>query len=149
MNALDKRKPQRKNIRLRDYDYTSDGYYFVTVCTFGRKPNLERRSKIVRETLLSLSDRFHGLRIDYHVLAPTHVHIIFTFEAVGASLGQVVRTFKALVTRQCREPGDRTPFWQRNYYEHVIRNRGALSKIRQYIQNHRSVERIDFDRFYE
>jgi hypothetical protein len=38
-------------------------------------------------------------------------------------------------------------FWQRNYYEHVIRNEKALMKIREYVQNNPTVEKIRFDQF--
>jgi len=59
-------------------------------------------------------------------------------------LPEVVRTFKALVTR---ETG--VKFWQRNYYEHVIRTERVLLKIREYIENNPSAERLRFEAFYE
>jgi len=75
---------------------------------------------------------------------PTHIHVIFVFEEMKSSLSELVRVFKALVTRAVKER-----FWQRNYYEHVIRNEKALLKIREYIENNPQVEQIKFRQFYE
>lgn len=47
----------------------------------------------------------------------------------------MVRTFKAVTTRQIRQHGFDTFAWQRNYYEHVIRNEASLQGVREYIQN--------------
>jgi REP element-mobilizing transposase RayT len=51
-----------------------------------------------------------------------HIHLILNFEGVGTSLGEIIRTFKALIKYESGEK----EFWQRNYYEHVIRNEKAL-----------------------
>ncbi|PIU62804.1 MAG: hypothetical protein COS84_10165 [Armatimonadetes bacterium CG07_land_8_20_14_0_80_40_9] len=56
-----------------------------------------------------------------------------------------MRTYKALVTK---ETGVKN-FWQRNYYEHVIRSENALLKIREYIQNNPDALKIGFEEFYE
>jgi len=137
--------PKRKRIRLKDYDYASEGYYFVTICTFDKQPNIHLYNRVVKQILLSLPTRFPGVRIDYYSLLPIHLHVIFVFEKMKVSLGQVVRSFKALVSK---ETGKKN-FWQRNYYEHVIRNEAALSKIREYIQNNPLIEKIKFEQFYK
>jgi len=135
---------KRKEIRLKNYDYRSDGYYFVTVCTHRRKPYLSQYKKTVEQILLSLPERFSGLKIDWYVLMSTHVHVIFTFDGMKKGLPEVVRTIKALVTKDTG-----IKFWQRNYYEHVIRNESALLKIREYIENNPLVDKIRFEEFYE
>ena len=136
--------PKRKEIRLKSYDYSSDGYYFVTICTHRWKPNIRRYREAVKRILLSLPERFSGLKIDWYVLMPTHLHVIFVFDGMKEGLPEVVRIFKALVTRNAG-----VKFWQRNYYEHVIRNENALFKIREYIENNPLAERIRFEEFYE
>ena len=75
---------------------------------------------------------------------PTHLHMIFVFKETKKDLPEIVRTFKALVTRNTR-----LKFWQRNYYEHVIRDEKALNKIRKYIQNNPLAEKIEFENFYK
>jgi len=137
--------PKRKDIRLKNYDYSSNGYYFVTICTNNKEPFVKKHRQEIEKTLLNLPGRFTGLTLDYYSLTPTHLHIILILDNVKVALSQVVRTFKALVTKIT---GEET-FWQRNYYEHVIRTEKALSKIREYIQNNPLVERIRFEQFYE
>ena len=136
--------PKRKNIRLKSYDYKSNGYYFVTICTHKGKPNIRLYREVVERILLSLPERFSGVRIDWYTLMPTHLHVIVIFYGMKEGLPEVVRTFKALVTRNTG-----VKFWQRNYYEHVIRNEAALLKIREYIKNNPLAERIRFEEFYE
>jgi hypothetical protein len=75
---------------------------------------------------------------------PTHLHVIFVFNKIKKDLSEIIRTFKALVTRNTK-----MIFWQRNYYEHVIRNENALFKIREYIQNNPLAEKIRFEEFYK
>ena len=139
-----KNLPARKNVRLRYYDYKQDGYYFVTICCFNSQPNLRKYKLAAENILYNLPKRFSGLRIDCFVFMPTHLHAIFIFEGCKASLGEIVRAYKALVTK---ETGVKN-FWQRNYYEHVIRNEYALFKIREYIQNNPEVQTVKFKEFY-
>jgi REP element-mobilizing transposase RayT len=137
--------PQRKNIRLKNYCYDSDGYYFVTICTADKKPLISQYKEAVERILRHLPLRFSGVGLDWYVLMGDHMHLILTFENVQTHLGEIIRTFKALVKRETKEK----EFWQRNYYEHVIRNEKALDKIREYIQNNPMVERIRFEEFYK
>ena len=55
----------------------------------------------------------------------------------AGSLGAIVRSYKSAVTKQVNQlrgtPGGR--FWQRNYWEHVVRSETALKRIREYIEN--------------
>jgi len=68
--------------------------------------------------------------------APTNSFNSFG-KPISGSLSTVIRSFKSAVTKQINEirntPGD--PVWQRNYYEHIIRNELELSRIREYIKN--------------
>ena len=136
--------PKRKEIRLKSYDYRSNGYYFITICTNRGKPYIKKYKEIIERILLSLPERFSGLKIDWYILMPTHLHMIFVFNETKKDLSEIIRSFKALVTRNTR-----IKFWQRNYYEHVIRNENVLLKIREYIQNNPLAERIEFEEFYK
>ena len=136
--------PKRKEIRLKSYDYRSNGYYFITICTNRGKPYIKKYKEIIERILLSLPERFSGLKIDWYILMPTHLHMIFVFNETKKDLSEIISSFKALVTRNTR-----IKFWQRNYYEHVIRNENVLLKIREYIQNNPLAERIEFEEFYK
>ena len=88
--------PKRKPIRLPDYDYSSPGTYFVTICTQDRRCILSRitvgadalggpqlqltdAGKIVEQYILS-SDRIPGFRVDKYVVMPNHIHLIMRIE---------------------------------------------------------------------
>jgi len=144
IEPANKRLPKRKEIRLKNYDYTQDGYYFVTICTHKQRPNITEHKEVVKQILFSLPERFSGLNIDWYILMPTPIHVIFVFWGMKRSLSEVVRVFKALVTHKIKQN-----FWQRNYYEHVIRNEEALYNIREYMENNPLVERIKFEEFYK
>jgi REP element-mobilizing transposase RayT len=69
-------------------------------------------------------------------MMPNHVHGIVVLQATheGRGLAHVVQQFKAFSTKAInRAQQTRGPFWQRNYYEHIIRDDGDLERIRQYI----------------
>lgn len=133
----------RKIIRLKDYDYTADGYYFVTIiCNFRQDLFLGKEDLISKE-LLDLKSKTQGVNLDYYVVMPNHVHIIFILQDCVLHLGEIVRRFKAKVSHLFRQN-----VWQANYYEHVIRNEQALAKIREYIVNNPKELLLKFDQFY-
>ena len=100
MVKMDKEKemPKRKDLRLKQYNYSSAGAYFVTICTKDRnrilsniiKPSvgvgahddpltpqiqLTEIGKIVEKYLLS-SENIPGVKIDRYVIMPDHIHVI-------------------------------------------------------------------------
>jgi len=133
-----------KNIRLKDYDYSSDGFYFVTICTNYRKPYLTGKNKeAVLQCVEQLPHKMSGVKLDYYQIMPSHVHLVLILENCELKLAEIVRRLKAKATRQV---GFR--LWQPNYYEHVVRNELALAEIREYIQNNPLAEEIELERFY-
>jgi REP element-mobilizing transposase RayT len=157
----------RKYLRLKHFDYSQEGAYFVTICTNARKlyfkkyPNLK---PIIQDTWNSLEVRFPLIELDEFVVMPNHVHgIVFImggneFGDDGATselplqkphlqiphqrrqimlLSKVIGYFKMNTAKQINQLLKRSgqPFWQRSYYEHVVRNENELNKIREYIQN--------------
>ena len=80
-------RPQRKNsLRLRNFDYTSGGAYFVTMCTYDRSPLFAdvALTEIVRHEWQTLPERFPSVRLDEFVVMPNHLH--FVIWLVGAPL---------------------------------------------------------------
>lgn len=134
-----------KNIRLKEYDYTSNGYYFVTICTNYRRHILTGHVKsVVAQFIEHFSKTISGVNVDYYVIMPSHLHIILVLQECALKLGEVVRRLKAATNRKT---GIR--LWQPNYYEHVIRNEKALQRIREYVVNNPAAETIEFKQFYE
>lgn len=88
----------RKNIRLKDYDYKTNGYYFVTICANYRRPRLKIYEKVIEEELLKLPRRFNGLTIDWYKIMPDHIHCIFALEKSERPLSEIVGAFKSITT---------------------------------------------------
>jgi putative transposase len=127
-----------KSIRLKDYDYSSDGFYFITICTNYRRPYLTGRSKeIVAQSIEQLSRKMRGVRADYYQIMPSHIHLILVLEECQLRLSEIVRRLKAVTSKQV---GFR--LWQPNYYEHVIRGDKALAGIRAYVHNNPLIEKL-------
>ncbi len=166
----DPQKHHRRSIRLKGYDYTQPGAYFVTLCTQGRahlfgevvdgEMRLNEAGLVAEQCWRAIPDHFPHTVLDAYVVMPNHLHGIVwivvgarhavplptpavplpTAEQFGrpvpASLPTIIRSFKSAVTNRInalrQTPG--ASIWQRNYYEHIIRNEDALNRIRTYIQ---------------
>lgn len=132
-----------KEIRLKNFDYKSDGYYFVTVVCDLRHNFLFSKEQVVEQQLKDLVQKTPGVGLDYFIIMPNHVHIIFILKSSQLALGEIVRRFKAKVSHEFSQN-----IWQPNYYEHVIRSEDALDKIRTYIVNNPKELLLEFDQFY-
>ena len=154
---LDRRR--RQSLRLRNYQYSREGAYFITACTFRREllfgevidaqTQLNDLGLIVAEEWLRSSQVRIEVQLDAWIVMPNHIHgiVILTGERKGTevpvapggpharSLGALMAGFKSSVTKRINSfrgtPG--AAVWQRSYYDHVIRNESSLNRIRQYI----------------
>lgn len=158
--------PIRKNLRLKDYDYSQPGYYFVTICTAVRNKNilcridsvggglcaapqttLTRLGNIVEKAILDIPRVNPGVEVDIYCIMPDHIHlvVVLTGRHGDRPLHAVIGQMKSFTQAQYRASG--FPFgkslWQRNFYEHIIRNDADLSEIRQYIQY--NPQKVPFD----
>lgn len=138
----------RKNIRLKGFDYRRNGAYFVTMCTDFKKDLIGKQEKLIlQEELSQLPSRFEGVSLDYLVIMRNHLHIIFLFNELSVELPRVIQTFKSITTLRLKRQGFKGErFWQRNYYEHVIRDSRELEKIREYIQDNPSALELKFEK---
>jgi putative transposase len=138
----------RKNIRLKGFDYSQNGGYFVTICTDFKKDLIgEKEKQILEEELDRIPIRFRGVGLDYYVIMSNHLRIIFLFNESSVDLSKVVQAFKSITTLRLKRQGFKGErFWQRNYYEHVIRGLKELEKIREYIQNNPLALELKFER---
>ncbi len=210
----------RRSIRLKRYDYTQRGAYFVTICTHQRnclfgeivdgEIKLNTNGEIARGSWLSIPRHFKNVELDEFVIMPNHLHgiiIIDSSEVVGEalanqdfsqlfsevvgealanqdfsqsfsevagealanqdfsqqqnlssqcfaptvytgetvkingtkpqSLAAITQNYKSVSTRQINRMNKAkgNVIWQRNYYEHIIRNEEALNNILEYIVN--------------
>jgi REP element-mobilizing transposase RayT len=131
----------RESVRLRNYDYASVGFYFVTICThqrqclFGTINNsimqLNNHGLIAKKCWLQIPQHFAAVGLDHFVVMPNHMHALLHLHMeTGATVATIIRSLKAAVTRQLQRP-----IWQRNYWERVIRTERELGLAREYIAN--------------
>ena len=175
MNKFDPQKHHRRSIRLKGYDYSQEGAYYVTIVTwrreflFGEIVNQEMMlspyGEIVQKWWEEIPVHFSNVEMGAFVIMPNHVHgIIYILDGRGAetaphdnvtqyalggetpplrafdgipTLGQIVAYFKYQSTKEMNKvenTGTGTKFWQRNYYEHIIRNDKDLQNKTDYIE---------------
>lgn len=134
----------RRTIRIKDYDYSKSGMYFITICTkdkrhiFGNiikgKMTLSKYGIIANEVLIKINENLSDkICIDSYVVMPNHVHFIVEFKLDNKiSLKYFITTYKSTVRKRINKIG-LTDVWQRNYYEHIIRNEKEMYAIMEYI----------------
>jgi REP element-mobilizing transposase RayT len=202
----------RRSIRMKGYDYSKAGLYFVTICVAGRgeacpRPNIFGRiidgemvlndfGKIANDEWVKLSGRFPHAFFDIFQIMPNHIHGIIELDTVGATLavaqndavaqnemnaendaidqndnvadltiragaspaptakttiGEIIGAYKSMVANKCLEIYKSHnelmgKLWQRNYYEHIIRNDISYQRIADYIINNPA--KWESDMFY-
>jgi REP element-mobilizing transposase RayT len=82
---FDPEKHHRRSIRLKDYDYSQEGAYFITVCAHNREIIFEdeRYRKIVEECWFDLPRHYPHVELDEFVVMPNHVHGIVILVGAG------------------------------------------------------------------
>jgi REP element-mobilizing transposase RayT len=151
-----KKLPQRKNTRLKEYDYSTFGFYFATICLKDRKNLfsniieskvvLTKYGKIVDEILNNLP-KYYNIELDYYIIMPDHIHLIIIIDKYLdksnpefkriITLSDVVGKFKSYITKKIREMlNNKVRFeWQKSFYDRIIRNEKELYLIRKYIED--------------
>ena len=173
----------RDSIRLKGYDYSKEGLYFITICTndrlcfFGNvkdgKMVLNEKGGIAKQCWSGIPLHYPNVVLHEYVVMPNHVHGIIELtvapavpaDVVGVqnlgvrvqnfeplqqrhepqrnqfqkiiprSVGSIIRGYKIGVTKWFRENTDVHTVWQRNFYEHIIRNEQSFENIARYIVN--------------
>lgn len=193
----------RKSIRLKDYDYSKEGLYFITICCQDRKHRfgeviqnkdgiaemqLNPMGQIAYDEWYNTANIRPNIELDAFVVMPNHIHGIInitrrvelhstnnesstilriddesesnlfdssiiesnkfdskkrvecnsTLRGPTQTIGAIVRGYKSSVTKQSKILGDSEKIWQRNYYEHIIRDENSYKKIAEYIKNNPS-----------
>lgn len=184
MNQYNPNKHHRKSIRLKGYDYSQAGLYFITICCqnkvhlFGNVINeqmiLNDAGKMIEKWFNELQNKFPDVKCHEMVVMPNHIHFIIENigsvgadlrvcpndsnisktekrvseilgEHAGSPLHRVLQWFKTMSTNEYIrgvKNNNWIPYdgklWQRNYWEHIIRNDQSYQKISDYIINNPS-----------
>ena len=158
----DPEKHHRRSIRLKGYDYSQNGAYFVTVCARNRecvfgeiangKTDLNSAGEMAQQCWHEIPQHYPFVVLDEFVIMPNHIHGILMIEnrddvrandyspqhrpnGTSKTIGAIVRGYKIGVTKWFRTNINTRAVWQRNYYEHVIRSENDLNHTREYILN--------------
>ena len=149
--------PKRKAPRIPGYDYSTENYYFITICTQGKEcifGTIEKKNafgEIAEAELFGIDTHYAGARVDQAIVMPNHIHAII---AIGCenrniqypSLNTVVGQYKAGVSRRIRQVMPGKVVWQRSYHDHIIRSRAEYEQIWQYV--HSNAQKWEADCFY-
>lgn len=145
------REEDRKRMRLRDFDYSSEGAYFVTLCLQKKLSLFENHQakEMVEKWIVEIENKYENVTVDCYVVMEDHVHLIlFITEGNQISLSEIMKWFKTMTTNEyIRGVRDRVyePFekklWQRSFYDHIIRNDEDLNEKREYVMNNPAKKR--------
>ena len=146
-------RPVRKQIRMPEYDYNSNGAYFITVCVKDRKPILSKISvgttigrppdvvltkygRIVKDAIHSIETVYPSVHVDNYVIMPNHLHLLlFLYCDDGRSMtvptvSRIIQQLKGSITKRIG-----FPIWQSRFYDHVIRSDNDYRETYLYIDN--------------
>lgn len=157
--------PKRKPNRLSNYNYSSNGIYFVTICSKNRlnifseintnsvgtglapvRLHLTRIGNIIDKHWQTIPKDNDNIELDQYIIMPNHIHgIIQIKKRTGASpvptLSKIIGSFKSKSSLEYLKYIEQNnldvsgQIWQRSFYDHVIRSEESLSEIREYIIN--------------
>ncbi len=154
--------PKRKTNRLPNYDYTTCGGYFITVCLDGRKnllrilpgtemdapamPPLSHYGRIVQEELEALKHIYPNVVLDKYCIMPDHIHCILLLLSQNnglqdntPSISRILKQFKGKVTKRIGHS-----IWQKSFYDRVIRNDEEYTEVWKYIDENPLKWELDF-----
>ncbi len=157
------RSKERKPNRMKDFDYSINGAYFITTCVQDRIPYfgkikegkilLNEYGKIVQQVWNNLPKHYANCFLGEFVIMPNHVHgIIFINDNLNLThvgeglkpsptktrktppLSEIIRGFKTFSSRKINDTNTTPDFrWQRSFHDRIIRNEKELTNIAEYI----------------
>ena len=141
--------PKRKQIRIENYDYSTPGAYFITICVADRKPilwnvgaatcrpNLSKIGSGVERSILQIHEHYPMISVDKYCVMPDHVHMILSIntdedgrQITAPTVSTVVGHMKRWVSMQIGQS-----IWQKSFIDRVIRNEKGYRAVWEYIEN--------------
>lgn len=138
----------RKPNRLKNYDYSQNGVYFITVCVKNRNPilsyipvgaNCVRLSKIgtvVEEEINNISKIYANVTVENYVIMPNHIHLLVFIDRFSGrtqfapTISRIIKQFKGVITKRLGKS-----IWQKGFYDHIIRDEYDFQIRWQYIED--------------
>ena len=149
---MKKEEPKRKHPRLKGYDYSQNGAYFITFCVkdrlymlgevVGRDAlgapimRLSEYGKTLQNEIEETPLHYDNLTIDNYVIMPNHVHMIVAITGDGAPRASrptaLVPRIVAIIKRKTNKIYG-FDMWQTSYHDHIIRDEAEYLRTWQYI----------------
>ena len=143
---------KRKANRLKNYDYSRPGAYFVTICTQDKRcilceivgdgsPVPKDPGLIAEAAIRRIHEKYPAVHTDRFVVMPNHIHLLLSFDGgtgdPSPTLGDVIAWFKYTATKEInREAGvSGQRVFQRSFHDHIIRSEADYQKIWEYIED--------------
>ena len=145
-----KDKFRRKRIRLENFDYSSDGAYFVTVCVIRKDISLWKHvaancvrqnithelsdiGKLVDNEIQKIETIYDSITVDKYCIMPDHIHMILLIDTkwriqFAPTISRVIKQFKGAITKKLG-----FSIWQKSFNDEIIRNEKAYLEIWRYI----------------
>lgn len=144
----------RKHNRYSVYDYSTDGYYFVTICAdqkrhiFGKVDGtqviLSDLGKVIYGQIEELS-QYTSIAVRSYIIMPNHLHMLIQIKNDGMpkkmSLPDLMRRLKSKVWVEFskteaykRNENEYSSIWQRSYWDNIVRKEEDLILIDEYIR---------------
>ena len=137
---------KRKHPRLKEYDYSQNGCYFVTICVKEREMllgkvleeqgqiQLSNIGKIAEKFILNINAVYSTVSVDIYSIMPNHIHLLICIDntdkkIISPTLHTIIRSLKTMVTKQIKKT-----IWQTSYYEHIVRTENEYVNIWKYIE---------------
>ena len=152
---MENEKPKRKHPRIKNYDYSEIGAYFITVCTSQRRNyfwqsvvgasiarpqkhydiKLSEYGKIADDAINNIGKIYPNVTVDSYVIMPDHIHLILIIHSDecgramhAPTMMRVIQQMKGYITKQIG-----SSIWQKSFFDHIIRNREDYEEHVKYI----------------
>ena len=147
--------PKRKSPRISGYDYSTNGAYFITVCTHEKKQLFgpvgadSISARMVERTFLEAIQKYDNVKSPVYVVMPNHFHAIIEIERAdmesAPTISQIIQSFKRYSTleyiklvNENQLPRFDGKVWQRSFHDHVVRGEKDYLEIWNYIEGNPS-----------
>ena len=158
--------PERKPTRLKHFDYSHFGVYFITICIAERRCLLSKIARnedrvvvslspigeITREWLQKITEFTPDYCVDQYTIMPNHIHLLLRIQwsetQASKRVTDVIGWLKYQITKDTRTKTDfsQFPLFQRSFYDHIVRNQDDYERIAKYMYENPVMWRDD--RFY-
>ena len=128
--------PIRKKLRIKDYDYSKENIFFITICTQdklkllgkikdGSYIELTQEGKIAKRNICKIEKIYDNVTIHESTIMPNHIHILLKMKyKEGITISKIIKHYKTNVSREITRS-----IWQKSFYEHVVRDEKEYWKI--------------------